>query len=117
MAERAIQAEILAELGADPRWRMARFNTGKGWVGRFLSNVSGLVTLANARPIAFGFSGCPDILGFIRGGRSFGLEIKTASGRSTPEQVALGRLMVSFGQHHAVVRSVAEARAALESWL
>ncbi|SNS34216.1 VRR-NUC domain-containing protein [Noviherbaspirillum humi] len=40
------------------------------------------------RFIRFGWPGCPDVLGQLRGGRLLGVEVKAAKGRLRPEQSA-----------------------------
>jgi predicted type IV restriction endonuclease len=58
--------------------------------------------------------GFADLFGMRMGGRFFALECKTGNARQTREQVLFGKLVVRMGGHYAVVRSVADAWAALE---
>ncbi len=58
--------------------------------------------------------GSADLVGMLRGGRVFVLEVKTASGRTTSEQQAWLDTVRRFGGFAAVVRSVDDALAALE---
>ena len=52
------------------------------WVERMNS---GAVKVGN-RFIRFGFKGCPDVLGMLRDGRMLGVEVKSKTGRLSPEQ-------------------------------
>lgn len=74
---------------------------GKAEAGR----LKGMGTLA----------GVPDLM-VIAGGRCFGLEIKTASGRLSKEQKAMRQRFARAGCEFEVVRSLAEAREVLRCW-
>jgi hypothetical protein len=58
--------------------------------------------------------GSADLVGVGPGGRFFALEIKAPSGREREDQTLWANLVRSKGGFVATVRSVAEARAALE---
>jgi hypothetical protein len=58
--------------------------------------------------------GSADISGILRGGRRLELEVKSATGRVRPEQQAFLQMIRDHGGCAAVVRSVAEAVAAIE---
>lgn len=66
--------------------------------------------------VSFGLGrGGADLVGLLRpSGRFFGLEVKTALGRMTPEQVAWARAVTAAGGFVKCVRSVEEALVALE---
>lgn len=66
--------------------------------------------------VSFGLGvGSADLVGLLRGsGRFFGLEVKTATGRLSPEQVAWARAVTAAGGFVKCVRSVNEALQALE---
>jgi hypothetical protein len=57
--------------------------------------------------------GAPDLLLLLPGGKSFCLKIRTQAERLSREQAAFGDLCRQRGIPYAVVRSLAEARAAL----
>lgn len=102
MLEREIQHAVRLALGTDPRvvlWRNAQgFYREEG------------------RAIQYGIGGAggSDLIGMLRGsGRWVALEIKTATGRTTPEQERFLSLVRKCGGFACVVRSVDEARAAV----
>ena len=71
--------------------------------------------LPNGAPVSTGTVGEADIQGVVGPhGRLVALEVKTGDARRTPEQVAWARSRERLGCHVAVVRSVEEARAAIE---
>jgi hypothetical protein len=76
---------------------------------------SGWASGASGGMIRLAPAGHADILGCLApSGRLVGLEVKTATGRVTPAQVAWAERIRSVGGFVATVRSVDEARAALE---
>ncbi len=66
--------------------------------------------------VSFGLGvGGADLVGVLRpSGKWFALEVKTAAGRMSPEQVAWARAVTAAGGFVACVRSVDEALRALE---
>lgn len=60
-------------------------------------------------------AGSPDILLVIRG-RLCGLEVKSATGKQSPSQAAWERKAIYQGVGYAIVRSVGEAKKAIETW-
>ena len=68
------------------------------------------------RRVRYGLGvGSPDLVGILRGsGRVFCLEVKSDRGRASEEQLAWARAVRRLGGFAAVVRSEAEAMAALE---
>lgn len=60
--------------------------------------------------------GTPDIIGALRGGRLFGLEVKTATGRLSASQVAWAERARSIGVLYAVVRSAKAALLTIDAW-
>jgi hypothetical protein len=58
--------------------------------------------------------GSPDLVGVLRSGRAFCIEVKSASGRVTPEQSAWWRAARSWGVTGGIAHSVAEAMALLD---
>ena len=61
-------------------------------------------------------AGIPDVILVTPGGRCFGIEVKTISGRLSPDQREIHERMAALGIPVAVVRSLTEARAALVAW-
>lgn len=73
------------------------------------------VAEAHGRKIRFGLvTGASDLIGIGPGGRFFALEVKTPTGRPTPEQLQFIELIRSRGGFACIVRSVEDARSALE---
>lgn len=97
-AEREIQAAVRLALGSDPGLVLFR-------------NSVGFAADTNQR---FGLAvGSADLIG-VCDGRFIALEIKSATGRLSPEQKRWAELVRSKGGFVAVVRSVDEALAAVE---
>lgn len=92
--------------------REALLATGRVMLWR---NNSGMLKAAGGRAIRYGLGiGSADLIGLIRGnGRFFALEIKTSTGRVSPEQTAWIGAVCAAGGFARVVRSVDEALAAL----
>lgn len=106
VAERDVQAAILALLRAHPRVAWAhRFNTG----GVERENADG-----SSRYVRFAFPGCADILGMLKGGRFLAIECKSSTGRVTEEQVAFLGLVARHGGIGIVARGVDDVLAVLD---
>jgi len=79
----------------------------------FRANV-GLFFTKDGRPVRSGLPvGFSDLFGFRPDGRAWFLEVKTPTGRASPQQLAFIAAMQGRGAIAAVVRSVEEARSAL----
>lgn len=104
MSESTIQAEIRQAVNLDGRAVVVRNNTG---VGR---------ALRSEAKIRYGLgNGGADLVGMLRGsGRVVALEVKTPIGRLSADQVAWLAAVRARGGFAAVVRSVAEALAAVD---
>ena len=95
--EAAILASVLQALNFYPSVIFAhRFNSGAYAVGEGKAR----------RFIRFGFQGCPDILGMLRGGRLLAIEVKTTSGRVSEAQAAFLEAVSAHGGLSFVARSV-----------
>lgn len=109
MTEAQISDAIRLALGSDPTIVLWRNNCGvaEHWNGKSVDTVR--YGLAN---------GSADFIGVLKtsetSGRFVALEIKSATGRVTPDQVTWLALVRRMGGFAAVVRSVDEARAAIE---
>lgn len=103
--ESAIQDAIRLRLGQEPDVCLWRNNCGTAehWNGRRVERVRyGLC------------EGSSDLVGVLApSGRLLALEVKTATGRPTKEQLAFLALVRRMGGFAAVVRSVDEAMAAV----
>lgn len=81
----------------------------------FRANV-GLFFTKDGRPIRSGLPvGFSDLFGFTQDARPFFLEIKTATGRATEQQLAFLAAMQRRGAVAAVVRSVLDAQQVLRN--
>lgn len=108
MTESEIQYAIRVDLGRVPDLRLFRNNVG-------VADIRG-------SKVRFGLAkGSSDLIGFLRMeidgrriARFISLEIKTATGKTTTEQDMWLALVRAFGGFACVVRSVEEARAAIE---
>lgn len=108
VTESEIQHAIRIALGRLPDVRVFRNNVG-------VADVRGA-------KIRFGLcKGSSDLIGFIRleingvkTARFMALEIKTATGKATEEQVLFMAMVRGFGGFACIVRSVEEALAAIE---
>ena len=106
--ESGLQAEIRLALGRDPTLVLWRNSTG---TASHLNPHTNRTTT-----VRYGLAvGSSDLVGILSpAGRFIALEIKTATGRVRPEQAQWLALVRSRGGFAAVVRSVDEARAAIE---
>lgn len=62
------------------------------------------------RWVRFGFPGCPDFMGMLKGGRFFCIECKGDRDRLRPAQRAFLGVVESGGGMHIVARSLADVR-------
>lgn len=99
-AESILLRAIRVALNRDGRVRVVRNNTG----------------VSRDPPIRYGLgNGGADLVGMQRGtGRAVAFEVKTATGRVSPDQVRWGSVFEKWGGFYRVVRSVEEAIACLE---
>lgn len=83
---------------------------GGGYVGKMLYRDGTSVTLRDARYIKFGLhKGSSDIIGWTGDGRFLAVEVKTAKGRATPEQINFVNAVISKGGVAFFARSPEEA--------
>lgn len=100
--ESRLLADIRIALGREPDLVLWRIQPG------------GLAD-ATGRPIRTAPIGIADLCGILApSGRWIALEVKTATGRVTPEQTRWGELLTSMGGVYAVVRSVEDAVAVVQ---
>lgn len=101
--EHDIQQAILLALGQRRDLRLWRNNAG--------------MAFGKGRAVRFGVVGQADISGILTGGRRLELEVKAPGERPTEEQVRFGSMITRYGGVWAVVRSVEEAIAAVDTAL
>lgn len=104
MTEAEIQHAILARYGLDKRLKLWRSNSGAAQ-GR------------NGRLIRFGVKGQGDLSGILKNGRRLEIEVKSATGRQTPEQKAFGEMITKYNGIYMLVRSVETACSYIERHL
>lgn len=68
------------------------------------------------RTIKFGLVGSSDIIGLLRGGRFLGIEVKTPTGRQSPEQVKFENMIRRMGGLYVLARSVDDVWEALREY-
>ena len=103
MTEAQIQTAILAAIGALPRVLAERSNTG-------------CAVDARGRRVQFGVPGAPDIR-VTAAGRSLAIEVKTATGRQSPEQRRWQAAFERAGGVYVLARDVQTAVAAVRQAL
>lgn len=127
--EAELEREVLLELGRAPDVALYRVETGKGFTGNLAHALEADLRVMGVGPelcrrvqatlnrhrIAWGLGGVggPDLFGAVAG-RALGLELKSPTGRVEPEQIAWHEAARGKGVRIAVVRSMSEARAAIE---
>ena len=79
-----------------------RNNTAQGWAGKAVvrreADGSMTVTIRDARPLYAGLcKGGGDLIGWSRSGRFMSVEVKTPTGRPTPEQTAFANAVTKNG--------------------
>ncbi len=99
--EKDLQTRILTLFGSMPELRLFRANVGVA------------VPMGRDVPVRFGVVGQADVNGIVRGGRRIEIEVKSPTGKRTPEQVAWGRMVESFGGIYVVARSTDDVFVAL----
>lgn len=87
------------------------------WVSRMNSAAGKLVRGQGAQQVSqfmrFGFPGCPDIHGMLKGGRALYVEVKRPSGRLTDEQREFLQQAANHGGCAFVARSIDDCVRAL----
>jgi hypothetical protein len=100
MTEHETMNAILREFGTRPSLRLWRQNTGAARIGK--------------RLIRFGVPGQADLTGILGNGKRIEIEVKSPTGRQTPEQIAFGRIIERFRGVYIVARSTDDVRRRLE---
>lgn len=119
MSERALQNEIRNALAG--KCFTFRANVGNGWIGEATKLPNGDVLIRNARPFTTGLPpGFSDLFGFVpveitpeMVGQTLAvfvaMEVKTKTGRVSPQQTAFLRAVNDNGGRSGVTRSVPDA--------
>lgn len=85
--ETKIQRAIMLAL-SEAGCTVFRCETGNFWTGRVIHQAGNQVTLANAMMLPCGLTkGGSDLIGWTADGRFLAVEVKTAKGRPTKEQI------------------------------
>lgn len=129
MSEHITQQRILLACGSGPV-RLWRNNVGTGWAGQATKITSGNrqaiaqalrpgdVVIRQGRPLHAGLCvGSSDLIGYrqVDGVAQFvALEVKSATGRATAQQVQFLEHITSAGGCAGIVRSVEDAQSVLE---
>lgn len=112
MRESDIQNQVRIHVSERRLGVLFRANVGEAWTGnRIERNPDGSITIYKPRRLRTGLPpGFSDLFGLaIPGGRAVFLEMKSSSGRLTPEQENFLRQMVSMGALAGVARSIEDA--------
>lgn len=110
MRESKIQADIRKALNLDGRVRLLRNSVG------FHDGKCQACGHDTGHRVRYGLGiGSPDLIGVLRDGRVFAIEVKAARGRESPEQVAWWVAARKWGVTGGTARSVAEAMALLNA--
>jgi len=96
MHEKQIQNDILRAFGTVPSLRLWRANVGAARIGD--------------RVIRFGIPGQADLTGILPDGRRLEIEVKSPTGRQTPDQQAFQRIIEKFNGLYILARSTNDVR-------
>jgi hypothetical protein len=113
MTEAELQAQILlTHSRADVR--LFRMNAGMSWAGTIVQRTHRRLVLIDYRPVRMGIAGMSDLVGFspdAQTGRAIytAVEVKSATGRVSPEQRTFIDLVLAHGGRAGEARSVEEA--------
>ncbi len=93
---------------------MWRNETAKAWVGKMIHKERDTVTLSGARMVSMGLCvGSADLIGIAPNGRFIAIEVKTATGRASSEQLRFIEAVKKSGGIAGICRSPKEALALL----
>ncbi len=96
LKEKTLQNAILRAFGTLPQIRLWRANAGVARIG--------------ARVIRFGIPGQADLTGILPDGRRLEIEVKSPTGRQTPEQRAFQNMIEKFHGIYILARSTNDVR-------
>ena len=94
MTEKQIQNSIIREFGT------------KGWLRIWRANVG--VARINRRVVRFGIPGQADLTGILYDGRKIEIEVKSATGRQSPDQKNFQAIIERFNGIYILARSISD---------
>lgn len=106
--EHELQREIQAALSKEG-CRAFRTNAGDAWTGEWQTMGQQAILIKHARRFIGLPKGFPDLLVVCPGGKVVFMEIKTQTGRVSPEQQKMHQFLRRMGQRVTVARSVSDA--------
>lgn len=117
MRESDIQKTIRIHVSQHQLGVLFRANVGEAWTGdRIEKNLDGSITIHRPRRFNTGLPpGFSDLFGVTAGGRAVFIEVKSATGRLSPEQENFLRQMAKLGAAAGVARSTEDAEKILIS--
>ena len=87
-----------------------RANAGSGWTGKeIIRTANGGVYIPEARVLQAMVKGFSDLFGVAPEGKIFFIEVKTPTGRISPEQTTFLNRMREIGARAGIARSVSDA--------
>lgn len=84
------------------------FYPSVSWFRRMNSGAYAVGEGKDRRYVRFGFPGCPDILGMLKGGKLLAIEVKTLTGRVSEAQAAFLETVSIHGGLAFVCRAVSD---------
>lgn len=124
MPEKEIQNSILLTFGRMPEMRLWRVNVGMGYGYYIIQKAVQILKNAGIKaflkhfktisPIRYGQKGAADIQGIIKGGRFLAIEVKTATGRQSPEQKSWQKMIEMYGGIYILARSIEDVQTRLQ---
>jgi len=111
MREADIQNSIRIHISKHQLGVLFRANVGEAWTGdRIERNLDGSITIHRPRRFNTGLPpGFSDLFGVTAGGRAAFIEVKSQSGRLSPEQEKFLQYMTRLGAAAGVARNPEEA--------
>jgi len=109
--ETQIQRRIMLSL-SEAGCTVWRNETSGAWLGKIIHKAGNQVTIANAHMMVFGLAvGGSDIVGISPNGKFLAVEVKTATGRATKEQLAFIEAVRAAGGIAGIARNEQDALA------
>jgi len=109
--ETQIQRRIMLAL-SEAGCTVFRNETSGAWLGKIIHKAGNQVTIANAHMMVFGLAvGSSDIIGISQNGKFLAVEVKTATGRASKEQLAFIEAVRAAGGIAGIARNEQDALA------
>ena len=114
--EKELQTTIFKKYGALPWLKIWRCNTGSAIGVSFIMKAKRLGYFPDNMPITrYGVIGMPDIMGIIApAGRLVGIEVKSPTGRQTPEQKLWQKVITDLGGLYILAKHIDDITEALQ---